>query len=38
MKWYGLAYLLYDKLITHSLNNSSQISASGQAGDDGIVR
>ena len=34
-----VAYLRYDKLITHSRNNTSQISASGQAvGDGSIVR
>ena len=34
-----VAYLRYDKLITHSRNNTSQISASAQAaGDDSIVR
>jgi hypothetical protein len=34
-----VAYLRYDKLITHSRNNTSQISASAQAvGDGSIVR
>jgi hypothetical protein len=34
-----VAYLRYDKLITHSRNNTSQISASAQAaGNNSIVR